>query len=76
MCMGCIASQERKLMFKNWKTTLFGFIGGLPMVGIQVLNAFGQGQTVDFKQLGLGLGVMLLGAFAKDSNVTGGTTQQ
>lgn len=57
------------IMFKNWKTTLLG-IGGL--IGV-VIKAIVEGtitpQTITEGLIAIGL------IFAKDSNVTGGTTQ-
>lgn len=55
---------------KNWKTT----IGGLLMtIGLALA------QSEDLKYYGLilqGIGGILLGFAAKDSNVTGGTVKQ
>jgi len=55
---------------KNWKTT----IGGLLMtIGLAL------SQSEDLKNYGLilqGIGGILLGLAAKDSNVTGGTVKQ
>lgn len=55
---------------KNWKTTLSGIIASMG----QVLPIFGVplevGQAVSI------LGLFLLGIFAKDSNVTGGSVRQ
>jgi len=61
---------------KSWKSTLLGFVIGLIPVGQQILNAFSQGQHVDFTQLGLGIGIMALGYVVKDKDVTGGTRRQ
>jgi len=55
---------------KNWKTTLSGALSAsgiiLPLVGVPA----GVGQAVSV------LGLFLIGLFAKDSNVTGGTVSQ
>lgn len=57
---------------KNWKTTLFGVIASLPallpVLGIQHFGHLGSG-SID--QVIGGIGALLLGFFAKDSNVTG-----
>lgn len=57
---------------KNWKTTLFGALiaagGGLQQVDDPTVQLIG-------KILAFG-GPILLGLFAKDSNVTGGTVAQ
>jgi hypothetical protein len=57
---------------KNWKSTLFGGITaagiGLAQHGEGTLSAIGQVMAV--------VGPILLGLFAKDANVTGGTVQQ
>lgn len=59
-------------MKKNWKTTLGGALlaagTGLTRVDDPLLSALGQVMAI--------AGSLLLGYFAKDSNVTGGTTQQ
>lgn len=55
---------------KNWKTTLSGVLSGsgiiLPLFGVPA--EVGQAVSV--------LGLFLIGLFAKDSNVTGGTVSQ
>lgn len=55
---------------KNWKTTLSGVLAGLG----QIVPLFGVpaevGQAISV------LGLFLIGMFAKDSNVTGGTVVQ
>lgn len=57
---------------KNWKTTVGGLLAaiGSYLVNSQtgVLNVVGQ--------VAQAVGLFLLGATAKDSNVTGGTVQQ
>lgn len=57
---------------KNWKTTLFGAITaagiGLTQTDDPILKTIGQIIAI--------LGPVLLGLFAKDSNVTGGQVQQ
>jgi len=57
---------------KNWKTTLFGFLTGLPVllhsVGVPNIGHIGNG---DFLSLLSGIGAILTGYFAKDKDVTG-----
>lgn len=57
---------------KNWKTTLFGGLTaaglGLAQSDDPILKTIGQILCV--------VGPILLGLFAKDSNVTGGTVPQ
>ena len=59
-------------MKKNWKTSLGGALlaagTGLAQVDDPILAAIGQVMAI--------VGSLMLGYFAKDSNVTGGTTQQ
>ena len=59
-------------MKRNWKTSLGGALlaagTGLTQVDDPLLSALGQVLVI--------AGSLLLGYFAKDSNVTGGTTQQ
>jgi len=55
---------------KNWKTTASGLLSGLgvlfPLIGLPA--EVGQAVSV--------IGLFLIGFFAKDSNVTGGTVAQ
>lgn len=57
---------------KNWKTTLFGALTaaglGLTQSADPILQVIGKVLTI--------LGPVLLGLFAKDNNVTGGTVPQ
>ncbi len=56
----------------NWKTTLGAFVtllaGILPLLGLQI--------TGEVQAALITVGVFIIGIFAKDSNVTGGTKQQ
>lgn len=61
---------------KNWKTSLFGALAAIAQLapvlshaGVQVGHWGGS----DFLQVGAGVSTLLLGLYAKDSNVTGGT---
>lgn len=54
-------------MFSNWKTTLAG-------LGIASLNLFANGMHP--KQIGMSIGLAILGSICKDFNVTGGAVQQ
>jgi hypothetical protein len=58
---------------KNWKTTLIGLITG---GSISIDAIVHQGLTLGWKQALLGLAIAVLGAVAKDNNVTGGTVSQ
>ena len=65
-------------MGANWKTTLFGVLAGIAQItpvltgeGIHVGHWGGS----DFLQIGGGIATLLLGLYAKDKNVTGGTIQ-
>ncbi len=59
-------------MKRNWKTSLGGALlaagTGLAQVDDPILAAIGQVMSI--------AGSLLLGYFAKDSNVTGGTVSQ
>lgn len=55
---------------KNWKTTLGGLLSG---AGLVALDLFQHG-TTDIKTIGTAVALFVLGALAKDFNVTGGTT--
>ena len=54
---------------KNWKTSAVGVIGAIPQIveGIQSKN---------WSQVATGICTLLLGLFAKDNNVTGGSIVQ
>ena len=54
---------------KNWKTTLIGVAGGL-LIAVGGVMTDG---AVDFAELAAAVSTALLGFFAKDFNVSGGT---
>ena len=56
----------------SWKTTLGGLIGILPLL----LKLFGVHLTPEELMSITAIGVGIIGAAAKDSNVTGGTKPQ
>lgn len=62
-------------MFKNWKTTLAGVLGMFLQV-IPILPHIGHFGSTDFTSLAGGIASLLLGAVAKDHDVTGGTKVQ
>lgn len=51
-------------MFKNWKTTGAGCIGGLPLI----IEGIG---SKDLGRILLGVGTLLIGLFAKDNDKSG-----
>ena len=57
---------------KSWKTTLSGCIVAV-FVAVQPIIDTG---VIDWKKVGLAAVIAAFSFFAKDSNVTGGTTQQ
>ena len=61
---GNIAKIEK---MKNWKTTISGLVGGLPMI----LSVFGVTIPEPVINLILAIGVVFATYFAKDKNVTG-----
>lgn len=58
---------------KNIKTTLTGALTG---GAISIDAIIEQGFQHGWKQALIGLSIILLGLFAKDNNVTGGTIKQ
>lgn len=54
---------------KNWKTSIMGALAGLPYIFDGVIK---QDATI----ITQGIGLLLLGIFAKDGNVTGGIIDQ
>lgn len=61
---------------KNWKTTIFGALAG-GIAGLDAVVAAYQSGAFDSKtgvQLIVAVAIVLMGAYAKDHNVTGGTT--
>lgn len=61
---------------KNYRTTLVGIAGALMLWLPELQKALLSDQPVNWVNLGIGLAIVVLGYFAKDSNVTGGTVQQ
>lgn len=63
---------------KNIKTTIAGLIAGLPVAIDALITAYSSGSFTGKSgvQLALGVGLVLIGAFAKDHNTTGGTVGQ
>lgn len=61
---------------KNWKTTLLGVLGGLFMLFGPKLSGDPTAPAITIGNVGSAAAVMLLGALAKDHDVTGGTKQQ
>lgn len=63
---------------KSWKTTLAGIIAGVPVAIDALISAYNAGQLTGKTgvQLTLAIGILLFGLWAKDHNVTGGTTAQ
>lgn len=57
-------------IMKNWKTTVSGIIGGLAFIINSVFGLQIPAEAI------LATTIFLIGLFAKDSNVTGGTTAQ
>lgn len=60
---------------KNWKTTLFGLLA-LVVGVIQTSHAPSIGAALMDPKVQMSILVALVGFFAKDHNVTGGTTGQ
>jgi len=56
---------------KSWKTTIIGIVLGLVPIVQQTINLLSANQHVDWYQVGLGVGLAILGWFAKDAGVTG-----
>lgn len=63
---------------KSWKTTLAGLVAGLPAAIDALIQAYNSGAFTGKTgtELAFGIGVVLMGLYAKDHNVTGGTNPQ
>lgn len=63
---------------KSWKTTVAGLLAGGGLGLDAVLQAFAAGAFTGKTgaQLAAGIGLIFLGAYAKDHDVTGGTKAQ
>lgn len=59
---------------KSWKTTLIGVLGALITWLPQIQQALSEGKDINWSVMGIGLAILVLGAFAKDFNKTGGST--
>lgn len=59
----------------SWKTTLGGLVTGLGVAGDAILQAYAAGSFTGKTGLQLlaAVGIVILGLYAKDNNVTGGT---
>ena len=69
---------KNTMKLTNWKTSLFGWLGGLMVAAQPLLDAYKAG-AFDGKtgsQLAAAVAIVLLGIYSKDKNVTGGTTPQ
>ena len=51
-----------KKIIKNFKTSIFGAVAGLPMIVEGVV-------TKDVSKIAVGVGTLLIGLFAKDNDV-------
>lgn len=51
-----------KKIIKNFKTSIFGAVAGLPMI----VEGIG---TKDISKVAIGVGTLLIGLFAKDNDV-------
>jgi len=58
-------------MLKNWKTTVLGWLAAI--VGVATAGWFKADGSINWMAVALGILVGLMGTFAKDRNVTGGT---
>jgi len=63
---------------KSWKTSIAGIVAGLPTAIDALVAAYNAGQFTGKSgvQLAIGVGLVLLGVWSKDSNVTGGSVKQ
>lgn len=60
---------------KSWKTTLAGLLTGVPVAIDALVQAYNAGTFTGKTgtQLAVAVGLVLLGLYSKDHNVTGGT---
>lgn len=61
---------------KNWKTTLFGLIGGLMTMFGPRLQGDHTAPPINIAAIVQAVAIAAIGLAAKDSNVTGGTKSQ
>lgn len=63
---------------KNWKTTLFGFGSGLALLLKNILAVLDNDSATNFDitEVSAALGLLGIGWFSKDKDVTGGTKPQ
>ena len=58
---------------KNWRTSLVGLIGGLPLLIDALVQAYNSGYFTDKTgvQLWISIALIVLSLLAKDKNITG-----
>lgn len=63
---------------KNWKTTFGGLLAGAGIGFDALMKAYESGAFTGKTGVSLviAIGLVLLGVYSKDKNVTGGTVQQ
>jgi hypothetical protein len=59
------------MIMKNWLTTLFGGVAGVP----QIIEGL-MSKPINWSLVITGVSTILLGLVAKDYNTTGGTVKQ
>ena len=60
-----------KILGKNWRTTLWGFIGGVAVNLYPVFQTMANGAPFDKNALIMGASLAVLGKLSNDAGVTG-----
>ena len=72
--LGRPLTRKEKSVMTNWKTTLLGIVAGL--VGVSASTFMAPDGKINVWGVVQGIVLALIGYFAKDRDVTGGTIQQ
>ena len=74
--VAAVVAPTRNSLMGNWKTTVAGILAALGPLIYGAIHTLQAGGSIDFRNLGLGAGLVLFGFLSKDFNMTGGSISQ